>query len=88
MIHETTSDLSMEPSSPYDQWLYEAAALGPQGLENDTGHPLSNPMNGRLHDQREFKIKLVLYCLTSNQVPLGLKAGICTKIHSHELNYI
>lgn len=76
MIYEATSELNMELSTPYDQCLCEEAALGLRGLENDTGYPLSNPMNPRLHDQREVKIKLVLQCFTSNWV------GICTKNHS------
>jgi len=42
----------MELSTPYDQWLCEDAALRLGGLENDTGYPLPNPMNGTLHDQR------------------------------------
>lgn len=81
MIYEATSKLNVELSTPYDQCLCQEAPLGLRGLENDTGHPVSNPMNGRLHDQREFKVKLVLECFTSKQVCLGLKAGICSKIH-------
>lgn len=88
MNYEATSELNMERSTPYDQWFCEEAVLGLEGLENDTGHPLSSPVNGRLHDQREFKIKLFLQCFTSNWVSLGLKAGICTKNHSNELKYI
>lgn len=45
MIYEASSELNMELSTPYDQWLCEEAALGLQGLGN-TGYPLSNPMNG------------------------------------------
>lgn len=88
MIYEAISELNMKVSTPYDQQLCEKAALGLQGLGNDTGYSLSNPTNGRMHDQREFKIKLVLQCFTSNCVPLGLEVGTCTKIQSPKLNYI
>lgn len=47
-------------STPYNQWLQEAV-LGLEGLENDTGHPLSHPMDDTLHGQREFRIKHLFY---------------------------
>lgn len=65
MIYEATSKLNMELSTPYDQWLCEEAALGFRGLENNTGYPLSNPMNVRLCDQSAVKIKVVLQRFTS-----------------------
>lgn len=59
----------MELSTPYNQSLHEAA-LGFGGLQNDTGHPRSHPMDDALHDQREFRDKLILQCFTSKSGPL------------------